>query len=87
MGFRRKSAPSRQPVIPGERCPAVRTNSSRDPNVTTTRTLRGGREGTTTCAMCGSTVAVSQATSDDGAPMTAWYYGPHTVPTKEGSLP
>lgn len=79
----RKSAPSRQPLIPGARCPAVRTNKSHDPSVTVTGGSRSYRDGTRTCGMCGQTqVPVRQSYGDH---ITAWYYEWHNVPTLEES--
>lgn len=84
----RPSAQSRQPVVPGQRCPAIRNNKHDDPKVTITSTASGVRHGERECAMCGRRVSVEQGhgmSNDD--PWTAWYYEQHDVPIAGGILP
>ncbi|WNN95998.1 hypothetical protein SEA_HIRKO_48 [Arthrobacter phage Hirko] len=74
------------PVIPGERCPATRTAKAYDPKVKITGQRKYSREGLRTCPRCGRVVQVSQSIEyPSGAPLTAWNYERHTVPTKEAN--
>lgn len=88
MGFRRQA----KPVIPGELCPAERTNKVHDPAVTITQSGPIVNRGVRTCGRCGrGGVEVVQSLDTQGsrhrsptyAPMTAWYYEPHRAPDRE----
>lgn len=82
MARTKKSAPSRQPLTPGGKCPAERTNKSTDPAVTITASSHSYRDGVRTCGICGrENVPVHQSW---GARHTAWYYKAHLVPVVDG---
>lgn len=75
-------------VVPGQPCPAVRTNSSRDKLVRNVRRYATtGLEGVRShCGRCGlPNVKVKQSTLPNGAALQAWYYEPHIAPTSPDS--
>jgi hypothetical protein len=81
-GRTHRSAPSAQPIIPGQPCPAVRSNKAYDPAVTgIKRTASTEREGIKRCGKCHAIVRVTQAVEvASGAPLQAWHYDRHNVP-------
>jgi hypothetical protein len=72
--------PFRQPLVPGERCPATRTGKYSDPAVTITGATRTSRTGRRKCGKCGRPDVV--VTQSSGEHTSAWYYTQHTVPEK-----
>jgi hypothetical protein len=69
------------PLVPGERCPATRSNTGASSAVREFQRDTYGATGLRDCGRCGrKDVRVSRNGGTSGGPMSAWYYDAHTVP-------